>query len=517
MNTIQIKKTHLAILSLLLVMGAAIVAQAAAPNLMAAFFVKGKVGLKWSKVDGAAEYLVFRKDDSGDYAQIGSTDQDRYFDTEVTGGASYTYKIAVSEGGALVYSGTKSVKIPGTVGGFKAPSWVGLRYDRQKVFANWDDVPNAIAYNVWRSTTSGSGFEVVGTAEASRYVDAGSGLVAGTTYYYVLSAMNSEFEETPQSSELSIKFGVSAAEREAASEKVVVVLDPVTLTNLFEIKESPAGEPLNQPSDLALNSQGNIYLTDTLNGQVHCYGPKGKPKFSIGDKMDQRTQPADYIEGGFLMPFTVAIDSQDQVYVGDVQRNDIQVFAADGTYVRRIQIPAGEGESALRPNGLAVLSDGRLVITDAGNHRVLVTDGNGVIKQVVGGRSLEGAGFNFPDQLTVSADGTICVVDALNTRIVEFDLEGKFLRAFGSAGHSAGTFGRPKGIAMDPAGRIWVSDGMSHLIQSFTVEGEVKSVLGAADDEYSFEAPRGMWFTGDKMYVVERLAQKVSVFQIKSQ
>ena len=84
----QVKVSHkapsLILITILLVLGTALVAQAAAPNLMAAFFVKGKVGLKWSSVDGVAEYLVYRQEQGGEFQKIGTTGEDRYFDTEVS-------------------------------------------------------------------------------------------------------------------------------------------------------------------------------------------------------------------------------------------------------------------------------------------------------------------------------------------------------------------------------------------------------------------------------------------------
>ena len=99
----------LAILSCLV----AVAAQAASPNLMAAFFVKGKVGLKWSAMAGVEEYLIFRKAPGEDFQQIGKTSEDRYFDTTVSSGTTYAYKIAIVEGGNQVFSGQKSVSIPG--------------------------------------------------------------------------------------------------------------------------------------------------------------------------------------------------------------------------------------------------------------------------------------------------------------------------------------------------------------------------------------------------------------------
>ncbi len=495
------------IVGLAVVMAGAAVA--AKPNLMAAFFVKGKVGLKWGKVAGASEYLVFRKGPGGDFVQIASTDKDKYFDEAVEGGKTYAYKIAVVEGGEQIFSGTKSVSIPGTSGDFAPPTWVGIRYDQDKLYLNWDPVPGAVAYNIWRSETAGSGYEVVGTSQGSRHVEK-EGLLKGTTYYYVLSAMNQDFDETPLSEERSAKFGLSLEEQEALiAAESKIELEPVNLKELFEISEGPDGAPLNQPSDVFVNSKGVIYVSDTLNGRINCYDPQGKPKFAFGERVTDAD--GDLTDGSFMFPFTLYIDKQDQVYVSDVKRHDIQVFDESGSFLRRIEVLFETGLNPLRANGLYVLDDGRLVMTDAGNHRWLVTDANGRVQVAVGSRGTDEGQFIFPDELTVTADGTVCVVDPINCRIQEFSLDGAFVRSFGGSGMSAGMFGRPKGITTDAKGMLWVTDAMSNMIQGFTEEGEVRNAIGTADDDWSYMTPRGIHFHDGSMFVVQRLHHKVTV------
>jgi len=154
------KPPSLLIVTLVLILGTAIIARAADPDLMAAFSVTGKVGLKWSKIEGGSE----------------------------------------------VFSGEKSVTVPGEVVGFKAPTWVGIRMDQDNLFLNWYAVPGAMAYMIWRSDTSGSGYENIGNTQDLRFVDK-AGLVKGNTYYYALTAINAEFDETPFSKEKSYKYG----------------------------------------------------------------------------------------------------------------------------------------------------------------------------------------------------------------------------------------------------------------------------------------------------------------------
>jgi fibronectin type 3 domain-containing protein len=492
-----------------------VAASAAAPKLIAAFFVKGKVGLKWQKAEGVEEYGVYRKSSDGEYAKITTVDDDHYFDTDVSPGTAYVYKIGITDaGGAELFSAEKSVTIPGaSAGDFTPPTWVGVRMDRDKIFLNWDPVPGAMAYNIHRSTTPGVEYEIVGNAQASKFVDK-DGLEKGTTYYYVLSALNSEFEETEVSEERSIKYGLSLEEFQALeAEQNKIELEPVTLTKLFEITQAGSYGDMNQPADVFVNSKGDIYVTDALNNCVHCFGGEGKYKFSFGEEMN-RSDADDPPPGTFQVPFTLFIDKQDQVYVSDIDARDIQVFTADGKFVRRIRVETGEGMEKFKAAGMHVLDDGRIVCTDTGNHRFLIIDNDGNILLSKGERGDEPGQFNFPDELVVTADNTVCIVDIINCRVQEFDLEGNFVRQFGEVGQTAGTFARPKAISIDENGRLWVADAMSNMIQSFTVEGAVKSALGTSEDGHQFITPRGMYFKDGRFYLVNRVPHKVLVYKI---
>jgi sugar lactone lactonase YvrE len=496
-------------------MAFAAVATAAAPKLIAAFFVKGKVGLKWQKIEGVAQYSVYRKSADGEFVKLTSADDDHYFDTDVSPGTVYTYKLSIVDAaGAEVFSEQKSVTIPGaSAAEFVPPNWVGLRIDGDNIFLNWDPVPGAVAYNIHRSSTPGGKYEIVGNAQASKYADKG-GLEKGKTYYYVLSALNSEFEETGLSEERNLKFGTSLEEQQQLqAEQSKIKLEPVSLSLLFEITEAGSDGPMNQPADVFVNSKGDIYVTDALNTRVHCFSTEGKYRFSFGELMD-KSKVADPPPGTFLMPFTLFIDQQDRVYVSDIDARDIQVFTPDGKFIRRIRVNTGEGKEGFKAAGIVVLDDGRIVCTDTGNHRYLIIDPDGNILLAKGERGGEPGQFNFPDELVITKDSTICIVDIINCRVQEFDLQGNFIRQFGEVGQSAGTFARPKAIAIDEKGRLWVADAMSNMIQSFTVEGEVKSAIGTVEDQFKFITPRGMFFKDGRFFLVNRVPHKLLVYKI---
>lgn len=501
---------------ILLILGlVSVVSGAEEPKWIGAFFVKGKVGLKWQAVADAGQYRIMRASGGGEFVELTVVEETQYFDTDLTPGTTYSYKIAVTAAdGSTAESEVKKVTIPGSSAGeFKAPVWSGLRFDRNQILLRWDPVPGAIAYNVYRSVTPGAGYEVVGNTTSDRFADR-DGMEFGVEYYYVVTALNEEFEETPYSEERSLKYGQSAEERAAAEEAEQIVLEPLDMTFLFEIKSAGSNGDMNQPTEIAANSAGDLYVVDALNGRVHCFANDGKYKFSFGEHTpvgEESAAPA----GTFSYPFGLFIDSKDQVWVSDVKNNDIQAFTADGKFVKRIKVATEPGAEDFRPNSIHVYDDGRILSTDAGNHRIVILDQSGKVLKSIGSRGSEPGQFIFPDGLTVLPDGTICVVDVINCRIQEFDPEGNFIRAFGEPGQTAGTFGRPKAITFDDQGHLWVSDAMANLVQVFTVEGEVKSAFSSFErDDLFLATPRGVLVRDGRFYVVNRLPHQVLVFQL---
>lgn len=517
--TWKTKNSHILLAAVLLLAMAAMAADG--PKWIGAFFVKGRVGLKWQTFEGAKEYNIHRKVGSGDFEKIHSTEKTQYFDTGTTPGEVHTYKISVVDGaGKELFSGEKTVSVPGgtAAGAFKPPTWSGVRWDRQGIRLNYDKVPGAIAYNILRSTTPGGPYEIVGNTPSTRYADR-QDLVQGTTYYYVVQGMNEDFEETEYSEEKSIKYGLSAEEI-AAADTVKIELEELILTHLFTIEDAGNLGTLNQPADVFVNSKGNIYVSDTRRFRINCYDPKGKHLFSFGqktEKIDLENPP----EGTFTSPMPIFIDKQDQVWVGDNTNHDIQVFTADGKFIRRIRVDVGPDKAAFRPNGLVVLDDGRIVATDAGNHRLLVLDKDGKILAETdhggtGETEEDKLWMSFPAEVVMAADGkTVCVIDQMGARVQQFGLDCSWVRTFGKAGYGIGEFGRPKGIALGEDGRLWVSDGMANTIQVFTFEGEPKAAITKFEgSDEKLTSPAGMFIKDGKFYIVTRLTARVHVFKI---
>lgn len=79
---------------------------------------------------------------------------------------------------------------------------------------------------------------------------------------------------------------------------------------------SPFGE-FNNPSEVAVDSKDNLYVTDTANQRIQKISSDGNVT-SIGKNGSAL--------GKFIVPYGVAIDSKDNSYVTDIYNHRIQQF-----------------------------------------------------------------------------------------------------------------------------------------------------------------------------------------------
>lgn len=175
------------------------------------------VNLSWTASSSATGYYVKRSTTSGTEAQIASVTATTYADTSVTNGTTYYYVVsAYNSYGASANSNEVGATPAASGTPPAAPTGVTATSANAQVSLSWTASAGASSYHVKRSTTSGSGYVQIAAPTVTSYTD--TGLTNGTTYYYVVSALNTA-GESPNSTQ------VSAAPVNAAPD-VTITIDP---------------------------------------------------------------------------------------------------------------------------------------------------------------------------------------------------------------------------------------------------------------------------------------------------
>jgi len=173
----------------------------------------------------------------------------------------------------------------------------------------------------------------------------------------------------------------------------------------------------------------------------------------------------------FWGPRDVAVDSAGKVYITDTGNKRVVIFTADGEYVNQFG-SAGMGPGQFdEPVGVAVDRAGLVYVADTWNQRIQVfqADDQGQYNplrswdlQAWYGQSLENKPY-----LAVDEQDNLFVSDPEGYRILEFNSLGEPLRSWGDFGAEANHFSLPVGVTVDPQGAIWVVDTANNRIMRF--------------------------------------------------
>ena len=215
-------------------------------------------------------------------------------------------------------------------------------------------------------------------------------------------------------------------------------------------------------------------------------------------------------EGALASPIGVALLPDGRLLVSDSVQNAVWAFDARGR-------PAGRftDEPLQRPTGLALdASAERLWLAETLAHRVRAFDLSGHEVARVGERGTERGQFNYPIRLSSDGRGGLWVTDSLNFRIQHLAPSGEVDRLFGMAGTREGAFARPGGLTVDAAGRVFVVDLLFDTVQIFDPQGQLLlSVGGRGIRPGQFSLPSDVVLQAGRLYVADSYNQRVQVFE----
>jgi large repetitive protein len=195
------------------------------------------------------------------------------------------------------------------------------------------------------------------------------------------------------------------------------------------------GSGFSEPTGVAVDSAGNVYIADDSKNAVFKIAPGKKPVV---------------IGSGFNTPEGVAVDAAGDVFVADTGNNDVVEIFTNGTILNI------DGELS-GPTGVAVDAAGDVFIADTNNSAIREVTSTRTFKTI-------GKGFSFPSGLAVDAKGDVFVADSGNNAIKEIKTDGSvhFIR---SGLHD------PQGVALDSAGDVYIADSGNNAVTEILANG----------------------------------------------
>ncbi|MFQ6057475.1 MAG: flippase activity-associated protein Agl23 [Anaerolineae bacterium] len=231
---------------------------------------------------------------------------------------------------------------------------------------------------------------------------------------------------------------------------------------------SGPGQFKDDPWGIAVDSErGWVYVADTWNHRIQKFDLQGEFITQWGTFVDTGGT-ATGEAGKFWGPRDIAIDAEGNLYVTDTGNKRVQKFSPDGVFLGQW---GGAGFAAgqfSEPVGVAISPvSGDIFVADTWNRRVqrFDRDFKPLVQWPV--RAWEGESVNNKPYLALDAEDNVYVTDPEGYRVLKFDNQGNLLAVFGQFGVDASSFNLPTGIALDGEGNIYVADSFNHRVMKF--------------------------------------------------
>jgi streptogramin lyase len=206
---------------------------------------------------------------------------------------------------------------------------------------------------------------------------------------------------------------------------------------------------LNEPGQIAIDGNGNIYIADSGNARIL------KETLSNGSYTESVVPTST-----LCYPYAVAVDGAGNLYIADCQRV-LEESPSGGSYVETVIPTSNLGDAAW----VAVDSNGNIYIADDENNQILMeTLSNGTYTQTV----VTTSSLNAPEAVAVDALGNLYVADSGDSRILR---ETVSANSASESVISTSPLSWPGAIWVDGYGNIFIADSGNNRILKETPSG----------------------------------------------
>ena len=290
--------------------------------------------------------------------------------------------------------------------------------------------------------------------------------------------------------------------------------------------------PIELPKGLAADAAGDLYFCDSGNNRVRKVDVNGTITTVAGNGTLGFSGDGGLAKNAQLnQPSGLALDGAGNLYVADTGNSAIRRVDLSGTITTVAGIPgssgySGDGAAAVAaklsaPEGLGLTPVGNLVIADTGNSAIRLLDFSSAKISTIAGTGVAGYSgdglatavqLNLPRGVAVNVWG-VAIADTENQLVRFVDLSGNLTTV---VGHSAGArnylgdqgpatgaeLNEPVAVALDPAGDLFLADSENNVIRgvfgSTVMSGAGSAVAYAPGVIQTVAGTSGEGYSGDK-------------------
>ena len=385
-----------------------------APTNLIATPSSGQVTLTWSPVSGVTGYKVYKSTSSNisSFTLVNSTTITSYTVPGLTNGTTYYFVVtAVNSAGQSNASNEAYATPAAPLTAPAPPTGLVANAGNTQVSLTWNASAGATSYEVYEATTNGGPYSSVNVTSNTNYTV--TGLTNGTTYYFVVRAINSvgtssnstQANATPAVPPPSAPTGVAAS---GGNGQVQINWNSVSGATSYNIYWSTASGVTPQNGTKIANVTSPYTQTGLTNGTIYYY-------------------------------VVTAVNSSGESAASTPQA---QATPSSGGSVVTHTYSVGTG-----PRGIAIDSSGNIWVTNNGSNTVtkLSSSGSTLGTYPVG---------TYPVGISIDSAGNVWVANGNSNTVTKLSSSGSILGTY-----PAGT--APRGILIDTSGNVWVTDHIS--------------------------------------------------------